>query len=476
MDRENAKRADNTKMPSGTKILWDVAVIGGGAAGMMAAAKAAAILSAAGSKNPRVILLEKNSTLGKKLLITGGGRCNVTNAEFDTRKFLAKFSRTFAGKTSQKSQRNDQFLFSAFAKFGVQDSLDFFNSRGMETKVEALQRVFPVSDSAQSVWDVLVHEMQKYSVTVRTRQSIEKWIVKKYSTDEKAGTQHPSTSQNESHIHAVRLVTGEEIRAKNFILATGGKSRPETGSTGDGFNWLKEFGHTISESGAALVPLTLKDSWAKDLAGVTLDGIQLTVFQEGAKQRKVRGKILFTHKGITGPTILNLSREIGESLKYGPVTISLDLLPDVTREVLGEKLHALLKERSNKLVKNVLSDLVPNAIVAPLLMLAEIPEDTFSHSLTREKRIALVGLFKNLPLHVKGLLGLDKAVITSGGVALTEVDFRTMRSRLISNLYIVGDLLNLDRPSGGYSLQLCWTTGAVAGMSAADSSALHSQG
>ena len=431
--------------------MWDVVVVGGGPAGMMAAGTAANSLLPNGQR-PRVLLLEKNPSLGKKLLITGGGRCNVTNAEFDTRAFLAKF----AGK----DRKDDQFLFSAFAKWNVQDTIDFFNQHGMETKIEALKRVFPMSNTAQSVWDVLVKYMKEGNVTVRCGIAIKKF------------------TQQDAHIgggiKSLTLGTGEEINAHSFILATGGKSRPETGSTGDGFAWLKEFGHSISESNAALVPVTLKDAWVKNLSGVSLDNIQLTVFHnqdtakgiKGSKQNRAKGKLLFTHKGVTGPLILNMSKDIGELLKYGTVTIELDLLPNTAREMLDAQLHELFKANSNKMVKNVLNELMPSALVAPVLEMAEIPADTFSHSLTREKRLALSHLIKGIPLQVKGLQGFEKAVITSGGVALTEVDFRTMRSRLVSNLYVIGDLLNLDRPSGGYSLQICWTTGAVAGASA----------
>ncbi len=421
---------------------WDVVVIGGGAAGMMAAGTAANELAKYPLNTPpRVLVLEKNPLLGKKLLITGGGRCNVTNAEEDLRTFLAKF----AGK----NRKDDQFLFSAFSKWNSANTLAFFHARGMATKVEALKRVFPVSDSARSVWDVLVNYMKEGGVTVRTKQSIKKILVK------------------DGRITGLILVTGEEIKAHTFILATGGKSRPETGSTGDGFVWLKELGHSVSESNAALVPITLKDSWTKELSGTSLPSVRLTIFQKNKKYFQKTGPVLFTHKGLTGPTILNMSRDIGDLLSYGEVTLEMDLVPEIPPDVLHTKLQTLLSVQSNKKVKNVLPELVPSALSTVLFDKAEITADTFSHSLTREKRMALLKYIKALPLHVKGLQGLEKAVVTSGGVALSEVDFKTMRSKLISNLFIVGDLLNLDRPSGGYSLQLCWTTGTVAGISAA---------
>jgi predicted Rossmann fold flavoprotein len=432
------------------KKVWDVAVLGGGAAGMMAAGAAAA-------KGARVILIEKNSTLGKKLLISGGGRCNVTNAEFDTRAFLAKFN----GTDREKHRKDDRFLFSAFARFAVQDTIDFFNDRGMETKIEANQRVFPVSNTAQSVWDVLDTYMKEGGVTVIAGQTVKKII-----TDTSSAA-HASTS-DERPITSVILGNDQEIRARAFILATGGKSRPETGSTGDGFKWLSELGHSVSDSDAALVPVTVSDAWAKKLAGVTLDDIQLTAYQDEKRQARGKGRLLFTHVGVTGPTVLTMSRAIGELLKYGKVTLELDLLPKKDPAALHDELQKRIDENKNKKVKNVLGELVPSALTTPLLALAEIEPDTFAHSLTREKRLLLIKLIKGIPLRVKGLLGTDKAVVTSGGVALTEIDFKTMRSRVIPNLYVVGDLLNIHRPTGGYSLQLCWTTGMIAGISAAE--------
>ncbi|MES2225977.1 MAG: NAD(P)/FAD-dependent oxidoreductase [Patescibacteria group bacterium] len=415
--------------------MWDVAVIGGGAAGMMAAGRAAA-------QGARVVVIEKNPGLGKKLLITGGGRCNVTNAEPDTRVLLAKFN--------SRGKKTDQFLFSPFARHGAKDSLEFFNGRGMPTKIEDNNRVFPQSDSAQSVWDVLVQYMKEGGVKVISGIKVSKIVSKS------------------GHISHVELVNGQRITARSFIFATGGKSRPETGSTGDGFAWLRALGHAIREPDASLVPLTIKESWVKDLAGVSLKGITLTLIQNGKKYGKQSGKMLFTHRGVSGPAVLNLSRDAGELLGYGPVTLSLDMLPSTNLEALDTKLRSVFSVDSNKKVKNVLGPFIPSpALVGAVLAQAAIDPDLACHSVTRAQRIALGHSIKGLTLTVKGLLGVEKAIVTSGGVALTEVDFRTMRSRLVDNLYIVGDLLDIDRPSGGYSLQLCWTTGMVAGENAA---------
>lgn len=416
-----------------TKEMWDVAVIGGGAAGMMAAGRAAEL-------GARVILIEKNPTLGKKLLISGGGRCNVTNAEFDTRTLLGKYNR--GGK------KTDQFLFSPFAKFDVKKTLEFFHARGMPTKIEALQRVFPESNSAQSVWDVLFSYMNKGGVKILTGIKVEKIVAK------------------DGAVSHIELVNGQKIFAHRYILASGGKSRPETGSSGDGFTWMSELGHTVREPSAALVPLSLKDSWVKNISGVSLENAKLTLIQNGKKFGTSSGKMLFTHVGISGPAVLNISKDVGDLLKYDSVALALDLVPDVSQEALAIRLHEMLREESNKMVKNVLSNFIPSGLVPIVLMLSDTDPETPSHSITREARLVILKYMKSLPLSVKGLLGVEKAIVTSGGVALTEIDFQTMTSRLYPNLHLVGDMLDIDRPSGGYSLQLCWTTGYVAGESA----------
>lgn len=412
--------------------MYDLVVIGGGAAGMMAAARAAEL-------GAKVILLEKNEGLGKKLLITGGGRCNVTNAQYDVRTFLKKY------------KDSDKFLFSAFSQFDVRSALEFFNGRAMPTKVEAENRVFPVSDSAQSVWNVLVESLKKNNVEIKTKAEVSK-----------------IESEN-GKITGVVLKNKEVVRAKKYVIATGGTSRPETGSTGEGFIWLKELGHNIIPSNEALVPIALdiarKDAWVKALSGVSLKDIKLTTFQNNQKQEVHKGKLLFTHFGISGPTVLNMSKDIGELLKYGEVEIRIDLLPTLDHGMMNEKLQELFKVDDKKKIKNSLGSLIPSALVSPVLKLAVIDEEKINNAISREERLKLIEIIKGVPLHVSNLLGSDKAVVSSGGVDLTEVDFKTMQSKKIENLYLVGDVLNIDRPSGGYSLQLCWTTGWVAGSS-----------
>jgi len=403
-------------------------VIGGGPSGMMASATRASL-------GKSVLLLEKNATLGKKLLITGGGRCNVTNAESDLRKLLSKF------------KGSDKYLFSAFSKWGVKDTLDFFHNRGLQTKVENENRVFPVTDKAESVWKVLVDYLKESKVEVRSNSEV-------IGFDSKDGK-----------INAVVLKGGEMIQADSFILATGGTSHKETGSTGDGMKWLKALGHKVSDPDVSLVPVTTSDDWSKSISGVSLTDIKLSLIQFGKKQKSKRGKILFTHFGITGPTVLNMSKDIREMLSYGDLLIEIDLLPSDDHGKLNQKLQEIFKQNSNKKIKNSLSEIVPSSLVDHILELAGIDRDLECNSVKRESRMNLIEVMKHLPLHPTGLLGSDKAIITSGGVSLDEVDFKTMRSKLYPNLHIVGDLLDIDRPSGGYSLQLCFTTGHVAGSS-----------
>ncbi len=409
------------------EIKYDVAVIGGGPAGMMAAGRAA-------ERGLRVVLLEKNESLGKKLLITGGGRCNLTNAELDKRKFLAKF------------KDSDKFLFSTFAQIGVAETLDFFHKQGLETKEEEGGRVFPLSNNAQSVFDVLMKYLKSGQVEIITKAEV-------------TGFNRDQSGQIES----VNLKDRSPIQAKSFVLATGGKSHPETGSTGEGFDWLRQLGHKVISPSAALVPIRVSDTWVKTLSGISLPEAKLTLFLDKIRKSVKKGKILFTHFGLSGPAILNMSREVAELLQYGQVVISLDLLPEHDFSTLNTALQELLAKQDRKKIKNALDELTPSAFVSIILDHSNINPDTPCNSVTREERLALMKTLKDLPIHPTGLLGADKAIVTSGGIALEEVDFRTMGSRIVPNLYLVGDVLNIDRPSGGYSLQLCWTTGWVAG-------------
>jgi predicted Rossmann fold flavoprotein len=408
---------------------YDVVVIGAGPAGMMAA-------SVAAQQGARVLLLEKNHNLGKKLLITGGGRCNVTNNKPVVREMLSQY----------KSE--GKFLFSTFMQHGVQESIQWFESRSVPLQEENEGRLFPVTQSAQTIRDALATELAGLQVEIQTDAQV-------------------TAIEQEHGQFSLSLATGQEVTAAACIVATGGSARPETGSTGEGFGWLKHLGHTIIENSFALVPLTLKTSWSKKLSGITIPECKITLLADGKKHSAVQGKLLFTHVGVTGPTILNMSKTVGELLSYGSVTLLIDLFPGVDSAQMNAMMQELLQTNANKKVRNALSEKVPTALAKELLLQCDIDGETQCNSVTKTQRVRLLEFLKAIPLEVSGLLGKDKAVVSAGGVALEEIDFRTMESRIVPRLYIVGDVLNVNRPSGGYSLQLCWSTGFVAGAHAA---------
>jgi predicted Rossmann fold flavoprotein len=411
------------------KPSYDVAVIGGGPAGMMAAGRAAEL-------GAKVVLIEKNPKLGKKLLITGGGRCNILNAEMDVKKLVAKYGRK--GKA----------LFGSFSRFGVEDSIKFFEDRGLKLKVEAEKRAFPVTDKAEDVWKVMVDYLKQNKVEVVSNS--------------------PITGLRFENGKIIAAKTKKsEIAAKIFIIATGCKSRPETGSTGEGFDWMRELGHTVEESDSALVPVKIAENWIKELSGLSFSNAKLTVIQDGKKQESNTGKMLLTHFGLSGPLVINMSRGMAELYKYGPVKLELDLFPDQDQATFDKKVLEILSKLLNKKVKNSLGEIIPPRMISAILDLAKIDGEKEVNALVREERIRIVKLLKAIPMTVSGFLGVDKAVVTSGGVSLKEIDFKTMQSKLVPNLYLAGDIINFDRPTGGYSLQICWTTGFLAGENSA---------
>lgn len=409
--------------------MYDIIVIGGGPAGMMAAGRAAEL-------GARVLLLEKNAKLGKKLLITGGGRCNITNAELDVRKMVAKYGPK--GKA----------LFGAFSRFGVAEALDFFHAHNLPTKVEAEKRAFPQSNKAEDVWKTLVQYLKDGKVTVKYNSPV-------------------SGIETKDGVITGVQVSKQIYTAKNYIVATGGKSRPETGSTGEGFAWMQQLGHTVDESKAALVPVTTKEQWQKELSGLSFPEAKLTIVQDGKKVESKTGKLLFTHFGLSGPLVLNMSKTIRDVFTYAPVMLELDLYPTFDIPALDKKVLDVFNLFSNKKIRNNLGDMVPPKMIGALLGLTHIDPEKECNAITKTERAALVKQLKNFQLTVTGFLGTDKAITTSGGVNLKEIDFKTSQSKLFSNLYLVGDILDFDRPSGGFSLQICWTTGYLAGEHAA---------
>jgi len=405
---------------------YDVIVVGGGPSGMMTAGFAA-------ERGKKVLLLEKNERLGDKLKITGGGRCNITNAEEDKEILLRHYG-----------QAKD-FLYSPFSQFGVKDTFEFFEKRGLPLVVEARKRAFPATQKAEDVFKVLEKFMKAGKVEVKTGARVVKLI-----------------KDNEKLVGV--NTSREKLFADAFIFATGGLSHPELGATGDGFAWLKSLGHTIKEPSPDIVPLAVKERWVKDLSGVSLSFMKITFYLDGVKKLSKKGKILFTHFGLSGPLILNSAREVKDLLRAGVVTATIDTYPDTDIGSLEKDLVKIFDQNKNKSLKNVLPEIAPDGLAKTLeTLLAKIDLSKKVHSITKDERRLIVDLLKALPLTITNLMGFDRAVVSDGGVLLEEIDLKTMRSRLHPNLYVTGDLLNISRPSGGFSLQLCWTTGYVAG-------------
>ncbi|MEI6296433.1 MAG: aminoacetone oxidase family FAD-binding enzyme [bacterium] len=414
-----------------TETAYDVIVIGGGPAGMMAAGKAS-------ERGLKVLLLEKNEVLGKKLLISGGGRCNLTNATFDTHEFLSKL------------EESGKFLYSPFSKFGVEDTIKFFNAHGVATKIEPGNRVFPTSDNSSTIQKALILYLKENGTKITTSANVLGFTYK------------------DKKIISVRVLENnieKNIFANNFILACGGTSHPETGSTGDGYKWLKEIGHNIILPEPSLVPIAIKDAWAKNLQGTTLSDIKLTVLQNEQKIFIKKGRILFTHFGISGPTVINMSKKVGELLKVGAVKILLDVFPTLDIGTLDKKILEIFDRNKNKQFKNCISELIPPSFASAICHLANLNPEITINNITKDERVKIVRIIKEIPMEVSHLLGPENSIVTSGGVDLKEVDFKNMSSKIYPNLYFAGDILNINRPSGGYSLQICWTTGYVAGES-----------
>lgn len=407
-----------------------VVVIGGGPAGMLSAISASKLVH-------NVKILERNDQLGKKLLITGGGRCNIMNATFDIHTLVSRY-----GKQGEP-------LHSVFSIFGPEETWKFFEESGLSLKIEDQQRAFPTSDSSADVLSTLKRLLSKNSVSIDLNERV------------------LEIRKEGSCVSEVVLASGVVLCPQSVILATGGGSHPETGSTGDGFTWAKALGHTVSLPSTALVPLATSDPWVPSLAGLAFPSAKVTIMHAGKRFPGRIGKILFTHEGMSGPLILNISRSIGDLLHAGSVVLSIDFFPKMDAGALDRHIVDCMEHGKNRMVKNAIGEIVPPRLGHVLLALATIDPNTVLHQLSREKRRDLVMVCKDLRVTVSRLLGADKAVVTRGGVALDEVDFKTMRSKKIENLFFAGDILDFDRPSGGYSLQICWSTGYVAGKSAA---------
>ncbi len=407
---------------------FDVVVIGAGAAGLMAAGRAA-------ERGVRVAIIDKNKNLGRKLLITGNGRCNITQAEFNDKEFVKKLD------------KKGQWLFSALAAFGPKEAIDFFESRGLKTKVEPGGRVFPISDKAQEVLDVLLKYLREKKVKIFLGEEVLGFNLKN------------------KKIVSVKL-GDQEINARSFILCTGGKAYPVTGSTGDGYSWAGILGHKVVKLVPALVPVETKETWPKNLSGLSLKNVRLNLWQDSKKQDSRLGEMLFTHFGLSGPIVLDISKKIGELLPAGEIIIEIDLNPALDILQLDKRLQCDFMANRNKDLKNYLPDLVPQKMAETIIKFSKIDAHKKLNALSREERKKIATLLKSLKTGVRGLMGFDQAMVTGGGVDLKEIDSRTMRSKIIDNLFFAGEIIDLDGPTGGYNLQICWSTGYVAGTNA----------
>jgi len=404
----------------------DVLVIGGGPAGMMAAGRAA-------EKGAEVILVEKNNRLGVKLLITGKGRCNITNADSNIRNLVEKYG------------KNGKFLFSALNAFGVEETVSFFEKRGIKTKVERGNRIFPVSDKSMDVLNGLIEYMKEGEVKVKTKVQVKEFVMKN------------------RNIEKVQLVNGDEIQANQYVIATGGQSYPATGSTGDGYSWCENMGHKIIKPEPSLVAVVTKENVVKKLEGLSLKNVEISVYQNNKKQDSRFGEAIFTGQGMSGPIILDMSKKINQLLRNGSVKLRIDFKPALTIQKLDKRIQDDFKKYQNKQYKNSLDDLLPKKMIPVVIKLSGIDPDKRVNSITKEERKVLIKLLKEFELEVTKTEGFERAIVTAGGVDLKEVDPKTMKSKKIDNLCLVGEVLNLDGPTGGFNLQVAWSTGFVAG-------------
>ena len=404
-----------------------VIVIGGGAAGMMAA-------YAAASCGHSVVLLEQNEKLGKKLFITGKGRCNVTNA--------CEREKLFENVVS-----NPKFLYSAFSEFDNGDLMELLRRAGCPLKVERGERVFPVSDHASDVTAALTRLLKERGVEVRLHVKVKE------------------ISAADGRVTGVLPADGQYIRADAVVLATGGLSYPTTGSGGDGHRMAEGLGHTLKTCTPALTPMETAEQWCTSLQGLSLKNVTLTMRCGGKQIWSGFGEMLFTHFGISGPLVLSASSYYGKCKDKTAVTAAVDLKPALTMEQLDRRILRDFEENRNKQFKNVIGSLYPSRLVPVMILLSGIDGEKKIHEVTRQERSRLAEVTKNLTMRVTGLRDFAEAIITQGGVRVKEVNPSTMESKIVQGLYPVGELLDLDAVTGGFNLQIAWSTGYLAGRS-----------
>lgn len=411
-----------------------VIVIGGGPAGMMAS------ISASESKN-EVILLEKNSSLGRKLLITGKGRCNITTS-------------LNMSEVIQNVPGNGKFLYSAFQNFTNQDIISLLKKNGLEVKNERGNRIFPVTDKASSVLDVFIEELKKHNVKIKTNSEVTEIIL------------------NNSKVTGVKLKNGDILNADKVILATGGKSYPLTGSTGDGYKMAKKLGHTITEIKPSIVPLTADLKICQSLQGLSLKNIKITI--KDIQNKKIIyddfGEMLFTHFGISGPTILSSSahlvryKNIDDLLNKNQIRLYIDLKPALSFEELDNRILRDFLEFKNKEFKNSLDKLLPQKMIDTIINLSNIVPNKKVNEITKEERLRLANFLKEFEVVITGFRPVEEAIVTAGGVSVKEINPKTMESKLVQGLFFAGEIIDVDAYTGGFNLQIAYSTGFSSGM------------
>ena len=407
-----------------------VLIAGGGAAGMFAAITAA-------RQGQEVHVYEKNEKLGKKLFITGKGRCNITNAcDMDT-----LFDSVIT---------NSKFLYSSFYGYTNQDVIDFFENIGVRTKTERGERVFPQSDHSSDVIRALEAEMRRLGVHIHLHTGVKRVI---------------STDGSFDHIE---LMDGSIVKGDSCIVATGGLSYQTTGSTGDGYRFARDNGHTVTDCMPSLVSMTTKEEWVPRLQGLSLRNVRTAIFDGKKKLYDEFGEMLFTHYGVSGPLMLSASSVIGKKLKEKELKLMIDLKPALSMEQLEKRVLRDFEENQNRQFKNAVGKLFPSKLIPVMIELSGIGEEKKVNVISREERQKFMSLIKNLPVTLTGLRGYNEAIITKGGVKVKEIDQSTMESKVVKGWYFAGEVLDLDAVTGGFNLQIAWSTAYAAGMAVSE--------
>lgn len=406
-----------------------IIIIGGGAAGMLASIYAA-------RNGHEVVVYEKNDKLGKKLFITGKGRCNITNA--------ADMETLFENVVT-----NRKFLYSAFYSYTNQDIIDLLEGLGVRTKVERGDRVFPLSDKSNDVIRALQGEMERQGVSIELGREVTEVVV-------------------EDGVYKGVMLRGEKkmVTSSCVIITTGGYSYQVTGSTGDGYRFAKEMGHKVTDINPSLVPLNIKQSFCKEMQGLSLKNVELTI-KNGKKQVYQNfGEMLFTHFGVSGPLILSASSFITKYMNQGKeLSLTIDLKPALSEEQLDDRIIRDFEKNINKQYKNALDELLPKKMIPVIIRLSNIDPEKKVNTITKEERKVLVSLIKGLPMEIVGFRGYNEAIITKGGVSVKEINPSTMESKLVPGVFFAGEVLDLDALTGGFNLQIAWSTSYAAGIS-----------